>query len=136
MRSVQLFPAMRPQRLTSVLDEIGERAGSEWFGIADGRLEVKVEEHESMEDLLRSLQDEGSWSATEIDALQKAGGGELGGSWVEVRVSGRVDGQEEMRSLVLRLLAEGGYGFDDYSDRAWSLEEIRDGLPTGETFRA
>ena len=119
-----------------VLDEIGDRAGLEWFGIADGRLEVKVEAYESMEDLLRSLHDEGSWSSTEIDALQQAGCGELGGSRVEVRVSGRVDGQEEMRGLVLRLLAEGGCGFDDYSDRAWSHGEIRDGLPTGELFRA
>jgi len=126
---------MRTQQLTSMLDDMGERADSEWFGIADARLEVKVEEHDSIEDLLQAVRDEGSWSASEIDALQQAGN-ELGGSWVEVRVSGQVDGQEEMRNLVLRLLAEGGFGFDDHSDRAWSLDEIRDGLPTGESFTA
>ena len=47
-----------------------------------------------------------------------------------------IGAQEEMRDLVLHLLAEGGYGFDDHSDHAWSVEEIRNGLPTGETFRA
>ena len=144
MRSVQLFPVMSTRRIVALLDEIGvagepdeigTAGGAEWFEIADHRLNVRVEHFESPADLVRALDVEGSFSALEIDRLHHSGD-ELGGAWVEILVSGRVDGQEEMRSLALRLLAEGGFGFDDYSGRAWTLEEIRDGLPTGVTFRA
>jgi hypothetical protein len=46
-------------------------------------------------------------------------------------VAGRGDYQAEMRDLVERLLTEGGCAFDDYSDDAWSLAQIRHGRPTG-----
>ncbi len=42
---------MDVRRLNSVPDGIGERAGSEWFGTADARLEVSLEHYESKEDL-------------------------------------------------------------------------------------
>jgi hypothetical protein len=103
-----VFPAMDLQRLTSLLDGVGERAGSEWFGVAGRRLEVGLTRYESAHDLIRALDEEGSFSGSALDALQQVRD-ELAGVWVEVRVSGRGDYQAEMRDLVERLLAEGGY---------------------------
>jgi hypothetical protein len=114
------------RRLTSLLDNVGDRAGSEWFGVADRRLEVSLTHYESAQDLIHALEDEGSFSASDVDSLRQVRD-ELAGSWVEVRVSGRGDCQAEMRDLVERLLAEGEYAFDDYSDDPWSLEQIRHG---------
>lgn len=53
-------------------------------------------------------------------------------------MSGRADGQSEMRNLVLLLLlGEGGYASDDYSDHMWSLQEIQQGSAmSSEIFRA
>lgn len=130
-----MFPGMDVHRLTSLLNNVGERAGSEWFGIADRRLEVGLTRYESVQDLVHALKDEGSLSACQVDALWQVRD-ELAGVWVEVRVSGREDYQGEMRDLVERLLTEGGYAFDDYSDDAWSLGQIQHGLPNGQTFRA
>ncbi|MEQ4209774.1 hypothetical protein [Actinopolymorpha sp. B9G3] len=132
---MQVFPVMGLPGLLPLLDSVGERAGSEWFGVANRRLEVGVTRYESAQDLIQALQVQGWFSKSEVDALRKEGQ-ELAGVWVEVRVAGRGDYQAEMRDLVERLLAEGGYAFDDYSDDAWSLEQIRHGRPTGQTFRA
>ncbi|TCC57114.1 hypothetical protein E0H73_32070 [Kribbella pittospori] len=134
MRSVQVFPNMELPQLTSLLDSFGERAGSEWFE-AEHRLEVTLTRHESAQDLIQALEDEGSFSAPELDALRQVSD-ELAGAWVEVRVSGRGDYQAEMRDLVERLLAEGGYAFDDCSDNLWSLDQIRHGGSNGQRFRA
>ena len=135
MRSVQVFPGMDLRRLTSLLDDVGDRAGSEWFGVADRRLEVGLTHYESAHELIQALEDEGSFAVSEVEALREVRD-ELAGSWVEVRVSGRGDYQAEMRDLVERLLAEGGYAVADYSDGPWSLDQIRHGRPNGQTFRA
>lgn len=126
MRSVQVFPSMGAEQLSALLDALGERAGSEWFGIADATIEVTLTDHGSAEALVRALEDEGSWSATEIDEME-AVRGELGGCAVEVRVSGRVDGQAQVLDVVQLLLGAGGYASDDYSEKLWSLEEINQG---------
>jgi hypothetical protein len=134
MRSVQAFPNLDLPQLTSVLDTIGERAGSEWFD-TERRLEVRLTCHESAEALIQALEAEGSFSPPELDALRQVRV-QLSGAWVEVRVSGRGDYQAEMLDLVERLLADGGYAVDDYSDHLWSLEQIRLGRSTGQTLRA
>lgn len=59
-----------------------------------------------------------------VDGLRRAGDA-LAGLWVEVRISGRGDFQAEMLQLTVRILADGGYGADDYSVGVWSLDEIR-----------
>lgn len=130
-----MFPGMRVHELVSLLDIEGERAGSEWFGIADRRLEVSVDCYESAQDLIRAVEDEGSFSASQIDRLRQVRD-EFAGAWVEVRVSGRGDYQTEMLDLVERLLADGGYAADDYSDHPWSLAQIRQGRARGQTLRA
>jgi hypothetical protein len=135
MRSVQVFPVMDLRLLMALLDSVGKRAGSEWVGIADRRLEVGLTRYESVHDMIQALDDEGSFSAAVVDALRQVGE-ELAGVWVEVRVSGRGDYQVEMRGLVERLLADGGCAFDDYSDDAWSLEQIRNGRADGQSFQA
>ena len=130
-----MFPRMDLPRLIYLLDSVGERAGLEWFGVADRRLEISLARYESAQDLIHALADEGSFSASELDALRQVRD-ELAGIWVEVRVSGRGDYQAEMRDLVERLLAEGGYAIDDYSAGAWSIQQIRNGRADGQTFRA
>jgi hypothetical protein len=130
-----VFPGMDVRLVTSLLDELGARGGSEWFGVAGGRLEVGLVRYESAETLVRAVEDEGSFSASEVNALRQAGD-QLAGLWVEVRVSGRGDYQAEMRNLVENLLAEGGYACDDHSDGLWSLEQVRRGRGNGQTFRA
>jgi hypothetical protein len=135
MRSVQVFPSMTVRGLLSLLDSVGERAGSEWFGIADRRLEVSLDRYESVQDLIHAVEDEGSFSSSEIDRLRRVRD-ELAGAWVEVRVSGRGDYQAEMLDLVGRLLAEGGYAADDHSDHLWSLAQIHQGRARGQTLRA
>jgi hypothetical protein len=91
--------------------------------------------YDSAQALIEVLDDEGSYSAAVLGALQQVQD-ELSGAWVEVRVSGRGDFQAEMRDLVGCLLAAGGYAVDDYSDVVWSLEQIRSDGPGGRTFRA
>lgn len=136
MRSVQLFPTADVSRLTTLLDSVGERRETEWFDIAGGVLEVGLAQYGSSADLLRAVEAEGSCAAQTIDALRQVQH-ELGGCWLDVRVSGHVDGQVEMRNLVLLLLGDGGYAADDYSDHLWSLSDIHQSLQiSGETFRA
>jgi hypothetical protein len=134
MRSVQVLPGMNVHRLMALLDSVGERAGSEWFGIAGGRLEVGLTCYDSVRNLVDALEKD-SFSASEIAGLRRVGN-ELAGVWVEVRVSGRGDFQAAMLDLVELLLAEGGYAFDDYSQQAWSLDQIRRGRAAGQTLRA
>ena len=129
-----MFPNMDLPQLTSLLDSVAERAGSEWFE-PEHRLEVSLTHHDSTEDLIQALEDEGSFSPPELDALRQLSD-ELSGAWVEVRVSGRGDHQAEMLGLVERLLVEGGCAFDDHSGKPWSLEQIQQGRSTGQTLRA
>jgi hypothetical protein len=67
---MQVFPVMGLPRLLSLLDSVGERAGSEWFGVANRRLEVGVTRYESAQDLIQALEDQDSFSASEVDALR------------------------------------------------------------------
>ena len=60
MRSVHLFPSLDVGRLTSLLNGVGERRGMEWFGIADGVLEVVLTHYASSDDLLRGVEAEAS----------------------------------------------------------------------------
>ncbi|WBQ05972.1 hypothetical protein [Kribbella sp. CA-293567] len=135
MKSVQVFPRMQRERVKALLNSVGERSGSEWFGIADRRLEASMKYYESDAELIQALTDEASFSSSDLNAVRRVSN-ELSGVWVEVRVSGRGDFQAEMRQLVDRLLTEGGYALDDYSLGVWSLAEIRHGRRDGQPFRA
>jgi hypothetical protein len=132
---VQVFPTMKPERVRALLDSVGERSGSEWFGIAGRRLEAWMEAYAPGEGLIQALEDEGSYSDLDLTTLRRVSD-ELSGAWVEVRVSGRGDFEADMRQLVEDLLAEGGCAIDDHSPGAWSLEQIRQGRGPGQTFRA
>lgn len=135
MRSVLVFPTADVDRLVGLLDSLGQRSADEWFGIANRGLEISLEDHGSAEALVRALRREGSWSTSELRTLWRVRD-ELGGCRVDVRVSGRIDGQAEMRWMVDLLLADGGYATDDYSDRVWSLAEIQQSAQTSAPFRA
>ena len=127
---------MGKRQLSALLDNLGERRGSEWFVVADRALEVTLTDYGSAEALVRAMEGEGSWTVKEIRSLESVRG-ELGGCWVELRVSGRVDGQAEMLDVIHVLLAAGGYASDDYSEGLWSLDEIEQGRRiSGEHFRA
>ena len=125
---------MQLHDLEALLDGLGQRSGNEWFGIWDRALEISVQSYESMAELHTAIATDG-WTSFELDRLWNVAN-ELHPYWVDVRVSGRIDGQAEMRRMVDLLLAGGGYAFHDHSDHLWNLAQIREGLPDGQVFRA
>jgi hypothetical protein len=74
------------RRVTALLDGVGERGGLEWFGVAGGWLEVSLDSYGSAEELILALENEGTFSASEVESLRQAKN-QLAGLWVEVRVS-------------------------------------------------
>ena len=66
------------------------------------------------------------WDRMELAELDAAVGNRP--RWaVQIDVSGRVDGTADVRQLLELLLDSGGVAFDDYTDHAWSLQEIMAG---------
>jgi hypothetical protein len=47
---------------------------------------------------------------------------------LQVIVSGRIDGTDEIRAFAARVLGNGGVAVDDYSDHCWTLQEIESDL--------
>jgi hypothetical protein len=63
------------------------------------------------------------WQPSDIRSLEAALG--VLPSWCVVcDVSGGIAGDEEIRRVVLELLADGGVAVDDYSEHCWTAEEI------------
>jgi hypothetical protein len=49
-------------------------------------------------------------------------------SWaVQIDISGRIDGTDEVHRVLALLLDGGGVAFDDYTSHAWTLPEIQSG---------
>jgi hypothetical protein len=109
--------------------------GLNGWGLTDRRLEVGVDPLRIRARPFHAVEDEGSFSASEIDDLRRVRD-EPAVAWVEVRVSGRGDYQAEMLDLVERLLADGGYASDDHSGHLWSLTQIHQARATGQILRA
>jgi hypothetical protein len=68
----------------------------------------------------------GDWDTSAVEELEATLGHRP--EWaVACDVSGRIPGDDEIRALVVELLADGGVAVDDYSDHCWTAEEIADG---------
>lgn len=64
------------------------------------------------------------WEPEDLAALDAATGQRP--TWaVQIDVSGRIEGTEEVRHLMTLLLSRGGVAFDDCTSHAWTLPEIR-----------
>ena len=63
------------------------------------------------------------WEPSAIGSLEAALG-QLPPWCVVCDVSGRIPGHEEVRRIVLELLADGGVAVDDYSEHCWTAAEI------------
>lgn len=119
-------------RCVELLNEVGlgglnaDQTRGEWFGVCGGELEVSVHAYGADDQFLLDTAANGIVDPTGTliersteDALRL---------WVEVRVSGRVDGQRTMLGLVDRLLVSGGYVQDDHTDRLWTATDVRNAL--------
>jgi hypothetical protein len=118
------FPDLTADEAETLLEAAGERQdpspdldlGAEW--VVDDCLYARVERD--------GAQLWADWAPKEVDRLDR----QLGRlpTWgLVIDVSGRVDGRAEVTRLLRRLLATGGVALDDYSEHAWSLQEIEAG---------
>ena len=67
------------------------------------------------------------WDAESLAALDAAIGERP--DWaLQIDVSGRIDGTDEVHRILTLVLEHGGVAFDDYTDHAWTLPEIQTGV--------
>lgn len=120
MRSVFVFLHGRRSEAVAVLDQILPRHGGSW---ADGNVYVDLVDEETGQLFA-------DWEPQEAASVKTAAGQQP--AWaVEITVSGRIDGSQEVCDLVTRLLSNGGFATDDYSNHLWTLAEIESGAVAG-----
>ncbi|MBC6449230.1 hypothetical protein [Actinokineospora xionganensis] len=115
MRSVSVFPRLDQADIVAMLDALSPHQNDPW--LVDDVLYVDLDfEYDGF--LYRD------WEPEAIEHLAAAIGHRP--AWaVDIQVSGRVDGTEQLGRLVLTLLDAGGAAMDDYSDHAWRASDIR-----------
>src|SRR4051812_22037225 len=117
MRLVFVFPRQGHVDIVAALDALSPQQNEPW--LVDDVLYVGLDS-----------EDDGflyaDWEPEAVDHLTAVIGHRP--AWaVVINVSGRVDGTEQLRRLVLSLLDVGGVAMDDYSDHAWTANDIRSG---------
>ena len=122
VRSIFLFPLLSVDEATQVLCSLGQPNGSAQEWLVDGCLYVRLVDPPCW----------GDWEPDDARAVETCLGGSPG-VMIEVDVSGRVPGRNEVYQLCVVLLREGGVASDDYSD-CWSLSEILDSDRSGRRF--
>ncbi|OOC02148.1 hypothetical protein [Amycolatopsis azurea] len=114
MRSVFVYPHLDQVGTVAVLDALSPGQNAPW--LVEGVLYCWLE---SEDEYLYQ-----GWEPDGVEHLTVTIGHRP--DWaIEIEVSGRVDGTEQLRRLVLTLLEHGGVVTDDYSDHAWTAGEIR-----------
>jgi hypothetical protein len=114
MRSVFVFPSLDLAGTVAVLDALSPGQNASW--LVDDVLYAWLESEDG-----NLYQD---WERDAVEYLTATIGHRP--SWaVEIEVSGRADGTEELRRLVLMLLDAGGVAMDDYSDHTWTASDIQ-----------
>ncbi|MCE7005619.1 hypothetical protein LWC34_22725 [Kibdelosporangium philippinense] len=108
-----VFPIRDRADVEAMLDAISPGQNEPW--LVDGNLYVYItapgDEYWELDEIVTVIDAVGEWP-----------------DWaVGIDVSGRIDGTEEVRRLVLALLDRGGVGFDDFSEHAWTAAEIESG---------
>lgn len=122
MRSVVLFPRCGVAEVAELLAGLGTRNGgpNEW--LVEDCLYVRLVDPPYW----------GDWESDDLLALEVCFG-ERPETMIEVDVSGRVPGYEEVYRLCAAVLDAGGVASDDYSD-CWTLEEIQGSARDGRKF--
>lgn len=127
-----MFPRLALAKCVEVLDDAGvgsldtDRTWGEWFDVSGGDLEVSLRAYGDDDQFLLQTAADG---VTDPDGQLVSSSAEDGQRlWVEVRVSGRADGQDAMLRLVDRLLVSGGHVQDDHTDRLWTASDVREAL--------
>ncbi|MEV0900394.1 hypothetical protein [Actinoplanes sp. NPDC049802] len=117
MRTVFAFPASSREKAIELLTEHLPERSRPW--VMNGALYIDIE-------------DEGNgtlyvdWEPEALAVLDAAAGRRP--HWaVQIDISGRIDGTADVRQLLELLLSAGGVAFDDYTNHAWSLPEIKNG---------
>lgn len=117
MRTVLMFPVVDRAETVAGLDQ--HLAGGDGSWTFAERVYVVIDD-EGTGCLFRD------WEPDELAILEAALG--YHPTWgVQVDISGRIDGTAEVRRLAALLLRRGGVAFDDYSEHAWTLQEIESG---------
>jgi len=118
MRTVFLFPTAERTEILATLDRRFPAQRHPW------RMEVGI---------LIDTDDEGTgnlfsdWEPEEVADVDAALG--YHPTWaLQLDITGRIDGTDEVRGLAALLLDHGGVAYDDYSSHAWTLQEIEDGF--------
>jgi len=118
MRMVFVFPPTTLAATTALLDATMPGGDEYWH---DGQLQVEVDRED------RSLGLFSDWEPEDVHRVEEALG--YHPTWaLQVIVSGRIDGTDEIRAFAAQLLKNGGVAVDDYSDHCWTLEEIESDL--------
>lgn len=122
MRSVFVFPSRGRAETADVLDR----------HLAGGRESWVLVRPDDRVDLYVHIDDVGSgclfcdWDPDDVAALEASLGHRP--TWaVQVDLSRRIDGVEEVRQLAALLLDAGGVAVDDHSVHPWTLREIESG---------
>ncbi|WP_437095015.1 hypothetical protein [Streptomyces sp. enrichment culture] len=114
MRTVFMFPVADRADTVACLDQ--HLVGGDGSWTFAERLYVVIDDEETG-CLFRD------WEPEDVALLETALG--YHPTWaVQVDVSGRIDGTAEVCHLAVLLLRRGGVAFDDYSEHAWTLQEI------------
>ncbi|MEV0136806.1 hypothetical protein AB0H83_51330 [Dactylosporangium sp. NPDC050688] len=115
VRSIFVFPAGDRAETVGLLDRHLPQQRHPW--LCNGAVYLEIADGESGH--LYS-----DWTPADLAALDAATGQRP--NWaVQIDVSGRIDGTEDVVHLMTLLLSRGGVAFDDYTAHAWTLPEIQ-----------
>jgi hypothetical protein len=121
MRTVFAFPAGGRAEVVALLDRHFPQQRHPW--VMNGALYLNIDD-----ELSGHLYSD--WEPEAVAALVAATGTRPGWA-IQIDVSGRIDGTDEVHQILTLLLGRGGVAFDDYTDHAWSLREIQSGASVG-----
>lgn len=118
MRTVFVFPPDTLAVTTALLDATMPGADGFW---TDEKLQVELDSED------RRLGLFSDWEPGDVHRVEEALG--YHPTWaLQVNVSGRIDGTDEIRTFAAQFLKTGGVAVDDYSNHCWTLQEIESDL--------
>lgn len=118
MRTVFAFPPGESTATIALLDQHFPQQRHPW--VMNGALYIEIDDER-----FGSLYSD--WDPEVVAALATVVGDRPG--WgLRIDVSGRIDGTNDVHRLLDLLLDRGGVAFDDYTDHAWTLQEIQSGV--------
>jgi hypothetical protein len=117
VRTVFAFPAGERAATIALLDQHFPQQRHPW--VMNEALYIDLDDEQS-----GSLYSD--WEPEAVAALVAVTGQRP--DWVlEIDISGRIDGTDEIHQLLALLLEHGGVAFDDYTEHPWTLQEIQSG---------